>query len=136
VKGITPVIAIILLLMITIALIGFAFVWFTSVTGTLANQTGTQLTEKQRQMATAAKIDNIDTANGEVTIRNIGTVDLDLSEVEVYADGKKVDCDWGGTTVVPARGTATCKEQGGEEKIKNCNSIEITTIGQGDTRSC
>lgn len=132
-KGITPVIAIILLLMITIALIGFAFVWFTSIAGTLTNQTGQQLTQQQRKMMTSAKIDALDTTSGTLVIRNTGTVALKISELEVYVNNTAPvsDCSFTKTELTPGE-TDSCTSGA----FQDCINIVITTIGTGDTKSC
>lgn len=86
-KGITPVIAIILLLMITIAMVGFAFVWFSGVMGTITNQTGATLSEEQRQIATNIRIANAysnlsgTVRNVLITFTNTGTQSVKASEL-------------------------------------------------------
>jgi len=140
VKGITPVIAIILLLMITIALIGFAFVWFTSISATLTNQTSQQLTEQQRKMMTAAKIDNmlVDQPAGSniLYIRNTGTVKLLKSETKVYVnDSIEIDCP--SSDIDPGDVDACTPTTGDQNAILGgCGTIKITTIGTGDVKSC
>lgn len=131
-KGITPVIAIILLLMITIALAGFAFVWFGRVGQQVTNQTAEQLAEQQRKQATSAIIDNIDAANGIVTIRNSGTVTINTNELGIYVDGTPIQCTGLGATIAPGA-TATCTNT---TVIPGCVSVRITTVGTGDQRSC
>ena len=90
-KGITPVIAIILLLLITISMVGFAFMWFTRMAET-ASQTGTlQLNQTIGQMTQRVRIDNI---NGNtLTIRNIGTQAISSSSLAFYVDNAQKGCD-------------------------------------------
>ena len=133
-KGITPVIAIILLLMITIALIGFAFVWFTTIAGQMTNQTSQQLTEQQRKMMTAAKIEIIDIASNKTIFRNSGSISLKPSEIAVYVnDSVYVDCsdDFGSDEIAPGA-IFSCTD----EKFNTCTNVVITTIGTGDVKSC
>ena len=62
-KGITPVVAIILLLLITISMVGFAFVWFTRIGELTTQQTQTQLQSQLDAAAQKVRIDSIDKTN-------------------------------------------------------------------------
>ena len=93
-KGITPVIAVVLLLMITVALIGFAFVWFqgimTGVTEQVQNSTLSELEKQgmQIKLESAASDVNINGAIYDVVyIRNRGTRNIPLERISVYFDG-------------------------------------------------
>lgn len=110
-KGITPVIAIILLLLITISMVGFAFVWFTRMAET-ASQAGTsQLNQTLGQMTQKVRIDNI---NGNtLTIRNIGTQAIPSSSLAFYVDNAQKGCD----------GTSG-------------NPIDAFTLAAGETKAC
>ncbi len=88
-KGITPVIAIILLLLITISIVGFAMIFFSRTAETAANQTETELAQQTQLMATSFQIDS--TGIGSVYIRNRGTENIPAGFVNVYLDGKKVE---------------------------------------------
>jgi flagellin-like protein len=103
-KGITPVIAVILLLLITISMVGFAFVWFQRVaittTSAVENQTRNIL-EKQQQVI---KIDNIDSSSGtdtKVYIRATGTQSIPNSGLQVYVNGARQTCAWDLPTLNP-----------------------------------
>ena len=88
-KGITPVIAIILLIMITISMAAFMFVWFTDFLEILTNQTGGQLTHQQRLMQMGITIieshKDSGTGNIFVTLRNSGTVTIEAGELAIFA---------------------------------------------------
>lgn len=84
-KGITPVIAIILLLLITISMVGFAFVWFSRVT----SQAGQQIENQTlQQIGAAAQKISIDGFNpGPSTIvylKNTGSATVQLASISVY----------------------------------------------------
>ncbi|MBI5061801.1 MAG: hypothetical protein HZB67_05830 [Candidatus Aenigmarchaeota archaeon] len=81
-KGITPVISIVLLLMITIALIGFAFVWFTKIWNIAATSSETQLGAQVSKGEKVISIDNINATH--VTVRNNGISLIGADEVRVY----------------------------------------------------
>ena len=106
-KGISAIIAVILLLLITIAVVGFAFVFFSRITSTAGsaaeNQTQQQLIQFSKQL-------NIDTFNStSVVVRNTGTGNMDTSEIAVYVDGAPKTCVWsGGGSTMPPSSVRTC----------------------------
>lgn len=126
-KGITPVVAIILLLLIVIAMTGFAFMWFTRMTSGVANQTEEQI---QQQMTSASKKVSIDSASSMgIWIRNIGTSSISTDEIGVYKDGADAGCTWSGN-IAPGQ-TKDCGA--------NCTSgqkIRATAPGNFDERIC
>lgn len=93
-KGITPVIAIILLLLITISMVGFAFVWFQRVATTATNSADTQLQNQLNTQAQTIAIDNVDDTNNKITIRHTGTVATDTSKVSIYVSSAIATCTW------------------------------------------
>ncbi|MBS3054040.1 MAG: hypothetical protein J4431_00700 [Candidatus Aenigmarchaeota archaeon] len=78
-KGVTEVIAIILLLLITVAVIGFATGFFQSIV-----TTGGQ----QAQDASKATGDRVHS----ITIKNAGTQDIDTAKLSFLVDGSSVTC--------------------------------------------
>jgi flagellin-like protein len=132
-KGITPVIAVILLLLITIAMVGFAFVWFSRVGSVAMNATETQLRSQLDQGAKRVSIDNINVASGAVAVRNIGSASIPVGEISVYrAAVAQAACGWSGSIAPGA--TATCSTTGGA-----CTSgtiIRITAPGNFDEVAC
>ena len=88
-KGITPVIAVILLLLITIAMVGFAFIWFSRVLTTATNATQAQLENQLSAQAKKISIDNVNPSASPrvVSIRNIGTQTISTSEIALYIGG-------------------------------------------------
>lgn len=89
-KGITPIIAIILLLLITVSMAGFAFVFLQRTLEQTANSAQDSLTQQQNQMGQKYSIDNIDNVNDVVTVRNIGSTTGDSSSVILYINNKNV----------------------------------------------
>jgi len=98
-KGITPVIAVILLLLITIAITGFAFVWFGRIASTAANITESELAALRDTTAKKVAIDNVDTQRLNVTIRNIGSLTLSTNDIQVYVNNAIKTCKWDVATV-------------------------------------
>jgi len=86
-KGITPVIAIVLLLMITIALIGFAYVWFNRMALGLGGTIERQSNQTMTQMGEAITITSCDVSGKTVYVKNTGSSTLDPSQIDVYVEG-------------------------------------------------
>ncbi|MBI5347249.1 MAG: hypothetical protein HZB66_01420 [Candidatus Aenigmarchaeota archaeon] len=97
-KGITPVIATVLLLMITIALVGFAFTWFQGMWVSVSETTGTQIKAQQLSMMKTMTIDNVECTTGKIYIRNTGSVDIASSEISIYVGSALSNC---GTGITP-----------------------------------
>jgi flagellin-like protein len=133
-KGITPVIAVILLLMITISLVGFAFVWFTRMTESMTNQTSESLNQQMLVQRTRVTIDSYDKTNGKLMIRNAGSVNLELNKVNIYVNGGLIsDCSWSPSGSIAPGVTSTCTSNG----LKTCTgTIVVTSIGTGDSIAC
>jgi len=84
-KGISPIIAVVLLLMITISMVAFAYIWFTRITTGALNQSQSQQEAVQQQAGKRIVIDGI---NGNlITLRNIGTYSVSKSEISVFVNG-------------------------------------------------
>jgi flagellin-like protein len=94
-KGITPVIAIILLLLITISMVGFAFIWFNRMMTTTTNETTRQTEEQLSQMGQKVSIDSTTASN--IYVRNIGSVSIPVTRIAVYVNGAAVSCTWSGS---------------------------------------
>jgi FlaG/FlaF family flagellin (archaellin) len=133
-KGITPVLSVILLLLISIAMIGFAATWFFRTSETWENRTQNDMDFRLRSMATKARIEAINNTAGYLIIRNTGTVSLYKNEVTVYVDDVLISCpsvaEWSATT--PPGSTAKCTNT----QIKSCGKIKVTTIGWADIATC
>ncbi|HLD83512.1 MAG TPA: CARDB domain-containing protein, partial [archaeon] len=84
-KGITPVIAVILLLLITIAIIGFTSVFFQQTVTTGGEQAQEAAAGQANKALQTAEI--VDVSNGKVTIKNIGTEAISTTNVQIFVDG-------------------------------------------------
>lgn len=95
-KGITPVIAIILLLLMTVAAAGAAYIWISRVQEQISSQTSTGLEANLQQMYMRLGIDSVwnQTTRLCLTIRNQGMESLSedaLNNTAIYIAGSAVD---------------------------------------------
>ncbi|MBI2579817.1 MAG: hypothetical protein HYW27_02855 [Candidatus Aenigmarchaeota archaeon] len=137
-KGITPVIAIILLLLITISMVGFAFVWFSRVAQTATESTEKQLQTELNKQNKKIAVDNLQlstaTDTGCVSLRNIGSVSIPAGEIKLYVDGAaQSGCD---TLALAAGATGSCAIS-----LNTCNTgsnkiVKVTTGGNQDQVTC
>jgi flagellin-like protein len=103
-KGITPVIAIVLLLLITVAMVGFAFVWFQSTWTDLSASTGEAITSQSEAMMKTVRIDAVSSTS--ISVRNMGSKDIAAGELAVYVNGEvQTGCE---ATAIPAGDIASC----------------------------
>jgi flagellin-like protein len=72
-KGISPMIATVLLVAFTVALGGIIMLWFTSVTTTTAGGTESQIQTITKCASANFKILSVDTANDKVTVTHFGS---------------------------------------------------------------
>ena len=106
-KGITPVIAVILLLLITISMVGFAFVWFTRLTETATESVSGELNATTSALAKKIQIDNA--AGTSLSLRNIGTQTVEAGQLAFFVNGVSVTCTFGaGVTSVPPNTVRAC----------------------------
>ena len=106
-KGITPVIAVILLLLITISMVGFAFVWFTRLTQTATESISGQQEQLTDELAKHVRIDNV--AGTALALRSTGTKTVQTSELGFFIDGVAKTCTFsaGVTSIAPST-VASC----------------------------
>jgi|GEM_PF-2096696 len=87
-KGITPIIATILLILIVVALGGVFAAWTMSTWSAASNTTATHMAEMTERLQRGIAFDNVNcAAAGEITIRNVGTntfAAADLIQIQVY----------------------------------------------------
>jgi flagellin-like protein len=131
-KGITPVIAIILLLLITISMVGFAFVWFQRVQSSMTNATETELQSQLSRQSQKIAIDNA--AGTTLVMRNIGTSAVPVTSITAYVNNAVVTLSGAACTGNIAPGaTVTCTISSA------CNagaSIKVTSPGGQDIDVC
>ena len=88
-KGITPVISIILLMLITISMVGFAFVFFGGFTESTSESGESMLSSQVSQAATNFRLDNYN--ENYTVIRNIGSETILISNILFFVNDAKVD---------------------------------------------
>ncbi|MAH42829.1 hypothetical protein CL614_03840 [archaeon] len=140
-KGITPVIAVVLLLMITVALIGFAFIWFQGVWEDVSEGVGDKIADDINKWDQTIKIDNVKDADTDagstvdntsiVYIRSTGNAEVLVSSMSVYNDDVPIDCYWsvGGTGKLAPKGLIECKSF---SAIVSEDVIKVTAPGNND----
>lgn len=108
-KGITPVIAIVLLLLITVGAVGVVFTQFNSlVSGNDAQQQANQLQKAQAASYTITAVNNSGGSYG-VLLKNTGDVTYNLSEESTLMIG----VNGGSPVAVTARGGDDCGKEFG-----------------------
>ncbi|MBI3190924.1 hypothetical protein HYZ41_04455 [archaeon] len=133
-KGITPVIAVILLLLITLSMTGFAFIFFTRIASTASNATESTLRSDLDRQAKKITIDNVDATNAIVYVRNIGQQIIKAAELSVYVNNAKGTCT--GTVfgdVGPGQ-TTSCDFSAGT--CASGSVIKVTAPGNFDELDC
>ena len=133
-KGITPVIAVILLLLITVSLVGFAFVWFTRVATTAAtgieNQTAKLLATKSVRIENA-KVSGTTT---RIDLRNTGDVIINSGELAFYIEDGRVVGSLGCPASIAPGSVVTCSPP-----AVQCNAtqrLRVSVPGGGDINIC
>lgn len=117
-KGITAVIAIVLLLMMTVGAAGFAYIWVTDLQNRLQGSTTTSV--EQMTAANNAKlgIDSMwnDTGSISINLRNSGSYAFpELGNFRIYVNG------------VPLDNTADVQNLGGAFAPKDVKTIKLIT---------
>ena len=123
-RGIAPVIATILMLLIVIAIIGFAYTFFSALVGTAGEQTEEQMKATISQMSKGIWIDS---ASGtSIVVRNLGTESINTtSEVTVTPN----DCASWSTEMIASGSTSTCT------LAASCSGTRVTAAGPSNTVS-
>ena len=107
-KGVSDIIAEILILMIVTALAALAWTWFSGIFSTLTATAETSVTQTVTGMAQNFVIENAwcDVATPELqfTIRNTGTNPLDEDIIAIYVNGDRKDVIPPGADILPGEG--------------------------------
>lgn len=146
-KGVSAVIATILLLLIVIAIVGFAFGFFQRFFGIATSQGTTQLTNIQGQTDYSLRVESVTTAavspfNSAVLIRNLGTQTVSTSVLGFFVDGaqKVVGTDVACPVTIASNAVGSCVITGGTTlATAGCPSgdaLLITTPGMSATYTC
>jgi len=83
-KGITPVLSLILLVLIVVVIIGISFGWFITTFSSTQTQTSQQLSVIQENMGKLIGVESADCTAGRVIVKNIGATTIKAGEVTVY----------------------------------------------------
>jgi FlaG/FlaF family flagellin (archaellin) len=104
-KGISDVIAEILILMIVVALAALGWTWFSGIFTELTDTAETSMTQTVSGMAQSFVIENAycDTTVPELqfTIRNTGSDDIDDDKVVAYVEGSRLTLGLPGFDITP-----------------------------------
>ncbi len=131
-KGITPVIAIILLLLITISMVGFAFIWFQRVAQTATSASDTALQAQLNQQAQTARIDSASGTN--VTIRNTGSQSMAAGSVAIFVNGTSTTSGNCPTVALASGAINTCAST--VQVCSGTSIVKITAPGNSDQIIC
>lgn len=140
-KGITPVIAMILLILIVVALGGVFAAWTTRSWEQLGETGEEQIQQVSSQLQRAITIDTVDcSATGTVYVRNSGSVDISCSEMTVYIDNNLQAHDCGVATLGEGNVTGLTGDAvdfdldavGGGSDIR----VRVTVSGNSATYTC
>ncbi len=135
-KGVSEVIAIILILMIVIALAALAYTFFSDTMGQITGQASTSVGQTSDAMATSFMIEaarNSTATTVNATIRNTGSQSIDLSKLTVYVNDAYVTVTSGNTTGTLVSGATA--NLGMSVSGYTCNSILKVTGTTGFTQS-
>ena len=86
-KGIDAAVATILLLMITISLVGFAFVWFNRLSKSAAKNIENQTMSQLNEQAMKITLISASSSSGKVIISNIGSVPIPANRAIIIVNG-------------------------------------------------
>jgi len=99
-KGVSTIIAVILILLITVALAVLAYAWFTGIFDVLISGANQSINGTQQQFGTKFSIEaatNVTEDIVTISMRNIGTVNIDLDKIACYVDDELKTNDASGT---------------------------------------
>jgi flagellin-like protein len=133
-KGISAVIATILLLLIVIAIVGFAFGFFQRIFTTTSSSVENATSNLVTQAALRVTIDNA--AGSSVVIRNVGTANIAPSSITFYVNNQLATCSFGAVppaTIAP-NSVANCTLTSPSSCIGL--SVRVTTPSGEDTEAC
>ncbi len=134
-KGITPVVATILLLLITVVIVGIVMVFFQRTVSGATGATEETLGSQTSQSAKIIRITNANCVSGATTVsmRNSGTQGIIASDVSVFIDNVIKSCSWADMPVA-AGGSATCTiTEAGDSSSKK---VKVVSPGNIDVVVC
>lgn len=140
-KGISAIIAVVLILLITVALAAAGYMFFSGTFSTVTTTTSTSISGTTQQMQTQYIIESvkfISPSSVNFTIRNTGTVDIDIADAGIYIDDVPVSSytpntstySSGKTVLIQATNSTpiTCGSSQLKVSLKNSASPQIAKI--------
>ena len=119
-KGISPVIAVLLLIVIAVAAAILTYVWLTGYMGTLQSQAGTQQVQERIKIE-GVKIDTDNDQVDAVYVRNIGDVSVKIADIYIM--------DSSGNVIEKISSTATLNP----ESTSTLSVSMSTKLSEGST---
>jgi flagellin-like protein len=134
-KGITPVVAVILLLLITISMVGFAFVWFSKVSEIATTQTEAELQNQLIVQSQKIKIESISLTRDQITIRNTGSQPIALADkISIFVQGAIAPCAvWSPPGDLSAGETSSCTSG---FSCATGDTVKVSAPGNSDAIKC
>ncbi|HLD49113.1 MAG TPA: right-handed parallel beta-helix repeat-containing protein [archaeon] len=126
-RGITPLIAIILLLMITIAIAGFGYVFFSGISGKAGDEAGEQIEQKTYILGEDFDIENVNSY--QVYIRNRGKSVLQKGSLNFYFKNTPIDVVSGQDTIQPQDIGIFLLNETKILSIGNEGSLKVSSLG-------
>ncbi len=132
-KGITPLIAMILLILIVIVLAGAFLAWTTRTFETVSEAGSESIEKTGESFSKTMRIDNIDCNGGSIYVRNTGAGELRCNDLSVYVDDSSATYSCAFSTINPG--------SVGEITITTPASIsgsrvKVTLSGNSDRYNC
>ena len=136
-KGITPIITVILLLLIAVVMVGFAFGFFSNIFTVSKTETESALNTTVSIYGKQIRVDNIDTqALRVVTVRAVGPRGLNVGEVSIYNASGSLAITTGtcpsGTVNPGGTGSCTLISNG----CMSGSTLRVVAPGNTDTKVC
>ncbi len=135
-KGITPVIAMILLVLIVVALGGVFAAWTTRSWEQLGETGEQQIEQVSEQLQRSIAIDTVTcTSSGTIYVRNTGGVNMTCSEITVYVDDVLMNTSCGIDPLIP--GSVTDLTNGtGTTDLSGGPTVRVTVPGNSASYRC
>ncbi|MBS3056150.1 MAG: hypothetical protein J4473_01810 [Candidatus Aenigmarchaeota archaeon] len=131
-KGITPVLAVILLLLITVVIVGFAFGFFQKIMTATTQKASEQVETGTEQMTGVVRIENVNSIS--VTVRNTGVTSINTATLVVYVDNESKTCTWDKATI-DSSAFASCTVASGT-LCTTTQTVKVSSTATEDTSVC
>ena len=133
-KGVTPIIAIILLLLITISIVGFTFVWFNRFSQNLTDRTGDSLDKQTNLLKKQIRIDEV--TKNSIFLRNVGSSDIKFEELLITIGDTDINLndECTGNKTISAGVIKKCSFS--EQTCNTGEKIRIIAPGNDDEINC